>query len=115
MCRRSSVLYKMSAGGRLSVHQTLGTRGVVDATAFRIGDDAYVAIADGYDNAAEYRQQVVVYVWSVERGRLEAVQHVPVTDAQRVHAFTTDDGVSEWGGGGGGWGWCTCGVWTEGD
>ena len=44
----------------------------------------------------------VVYVWSVERGRLEAVQHVPVTDAQRVHAFTTDDGVSEWGGGG--WG-----------
>ena len=44
----------------------------------------------------------VVYVWGAARGRLEAVQRVPVTDAQRVHAFTTDDGVSEWGGGG--WG-----------
>ena len=91
----SSLVYRLDANNRFTVHQRIPTRGAVDVTSFHIGSDSYVVLANGQDDASRHHQTAVVYVWSRLTQLFSPVQEIAVAYVGAVQSFVTPDGKGE--------------------
>ena len=91
----SSVIYKLDANSRFTLHQQIPTKGAIDLTQFTINEEQYLILANQRDNVGAYAQNVVVYRWDDQGDQFSPIQELPATDARKVNAYTTPGGEGE--------------------
>ena len=87
-----SFIYKQNdSTGNFFLYQTLGTHGSIDMEYFKIGDQHYLAVANHYD-ATSYRQNSVIYQWSLSQEQFVVFQSIETFGAHSFDFFEITNG-----------------------
>ena len=82
-----SFIYKQNdSTGIFFLYQTLGTHGGIDMEYFKIGDQHYLAVANHCDETS-YRQNSVIYQWSLSQEQFVVFQSIETFGAQSFDFF----------------------------
>ena len=82
-----SFIYKQNdSTGIFFLYQTLGTHGGIDIEYFKIGDQHYLAVANYY-NGTSFRQNSVIYQWSLSQEQFVVFQNIETFGAQSFDFF----------------------------
>ena len=86
-----SFIYKQNnSTGIFFLYQTLGTHGGIDMEYFKIGDQHYLAVANYYDGTS-YRQNSVIYQWSLSQEQFVVFQIIETFGAYSFEFFEITD------------------------
>ena len=92
MCLPSSLVYRLDANNRFTIHQQLPTKGAADVTSFHIGSDSYIVVANSRDDSNRQNQMATIYVWNRVTQLFSPVQQVAQAYVGTLHSFVTPDG-----------------------
>ena len=85
--KTDSFIYKQNdSTGFFFLYQTLGTHGGIDMEYFKTGDQHYLAVANHYDGTS-YRQNSVIYQWSLRQEQFVVFQSIETFGAHSVDFF----------------------------
>ncbi len=84
---RSSLIYKLGASSRFTIHQQISTLGARDVHFFEVGSTHYLLIAE--------QDHVSLHAWNADTEQFSQIQEIRADNAYHVHTYLATNGVSK--------------------